>query len=223
MENRPGAREKRVTGGGKGVSVSGSGTGMGQVGSGAAMGRGDAGGPKREGGSGGKMGFIIALIVLLLGGSGAGIGSMLGGGDGAAYDGSAYDAGQDTQAQSVAQQSVQESSQGSQTAGGSYGSLAGLFGNVSQTSEGWTGEANTRQLDTSVDPSARERYTKIRGNGEDAVTVMVYMCGTDLESRSGMATNDLNEMTKASLSEKVNVIVYPSIGKLRELLSLELA
>ena len=37
---------------------------------------------KYEGGSGGKMGFIIALIVLLLGGSGAGIGSMLGGGDG---------------------------------------------------------------------------------------------------------------------------------------------
>lgn len=214
MENRPRAREKRVTEGGKGVSVSGSGTGLGQAGSGSAMGGGASGGPKRDGGSGGsggKMGFIIALIVLLLGGGGAGIGSLMGGSDGG-YDQGAYDTqetAQGTQTQQTAQTS-QQSSQ-SQTSGGaygSYGSLADLFGNVSQTSQEWTGEENTRKLDTSVDPMARERYTKILGNGDDTVTIMVYLCGTDLESKSGMATNDLTEMTKAALSDKVNVIVY---------------
>jgi len=37
---------------------------------------------------------------------------------------------------------------------------------------------------------------------------MVYMCGTDLESRSSMATRDLQEMAGATLSDKVNIIVY---------------
>ena len=37
---------------------------------------------------------------------------------------------------------------------------------------------------------------------------MVYMCGADLESRSGMATKDLMEMAQAKLSKKVNLIVY---------------
>ena len=37
---------------------------------------------------------------------------------------------------------------------------------------------------------------------------MVYMCGTDLESRSGMATSDLQEMAAANLSDNVNIIVY---------------
>ena len=36
---------------------------------------------------------------------------------------------------------------------------------------------------------------------------MVYLCATDLESQSGMATADLNEMLYATISDKVNVIV----------------
>ena len=36
---------------------------------------------------------------------------------------------------------------------------------------------------------------------------MVYMCGTDLESRNGMATSDLQEMASANLGN-INVIVY---------------
>ena len=215
MENRPRAREKRVTEGGKGVSVSGSGTGLGHVGSGSAMGGGTSGGPKREGGSGGKMGLIIALIVMLLGGGGAGIGSMLGGGDNAPYEQDSYtdqQTSQGAEAQTTDQGAqsggVADSSQSQTGSYGSYGSLSGLFGSLSETSAGWTNEANTGKLDTSVDPSARERYTKIKGDGSDTVTIMVYLCGTDLESKSGMATNDLTEMTKASLSDKVNVIVY---------------
>jgi hypothetical protein len=37
---------------------------------------------------------------------------------------------------------------------------------------------------------------------------MVYMCGTDLESKYGMGTSDLSEMAAATLSDKVNIIVY---------------
>ena len=36
---------------------------------------------------------------------------------------------------------------------------------------------------------------------------MIYMCGTDLESKYGMGTSDLGEMVKATISDKVNVIV----------------
>ena len=59
--------------------------------------------------------------------------------------------------------------------------------------------------DRTVSPLAREKfYTPEPG---DTVTVMIYMCGTDLESKYGMATKDLNEMLGANLSDNVNVIV----------------
>jgi len=62
-------------------------------------------------------------------------------------------------------------------------------------------------LDTQVVSEAREKYTKLKGNGEDRVTLMIYMCGTDLESKYGMGTSDLLEMTKANISDNVRVIV----------------
>lgn len=39
-----------------------------------------------------------------------------------------------------------------------------------------------------------------KGGGPDQVTVMIYMGGTGLESRNGMATSDLQEMMAARLS-----------------------
>ena len=45
------------------------------------------------------------------------------------------------------------------------------------------------------------------GNGEDTVTVMVYMCGSDLESDGGAATADINEMEYADLADNVNVVL----------------
>ncbi|HWQ21829.1 MAG TPA: clostripain-related cysteine peptidase, partial [Clostridia bacterium] len=62
-------------------------------------------------------------------------------------------------------------------------------------------------VSTSVSPLARDRFTTLRGNGVDTTTVMVYMCGTDLESESGMATADLQEMLDAEISDKVNIVV----------------
>ena len=54
---------------------------------------------------------------------------------------------------------------------------------------------------------ARDKWTQLVGNGQDQVTVMVYLLGTDLESRSGMATRDLQEMLDADLSGKVNIVI----------------
>ena len=54
---------------------------------------------------------------------------------------------------------------------------------------------------------ARAKRVVPKGNGKDTVTVMIYMCGTDLESKYGMGTSDLGEMVKATISDKVNVIV----------------
>ncbi len=64
------------------------------------------------------------------------------------------------------------------------------------------------QPDTSVSSKARAKYTAIRGKGRDTVTVMVYLCGTDLESQNGMGTSDLKEMASASFGKNVSLIVY---------------
>lgn len=63
-------------------------------------------------------------------------------------------------------------------------------------------------VDRSVSSAARDKYTVIKGNGEDSVTLMVYICGSNLESENGMATSDLNEMASAALeNDKVHVVV----------------
>lgn len=67
---------------------------------------------------------------------------------------------------------------------------------------------NTPDADTTVNSKAREKYTVIRGGKKDKFTVLVYMCGADLESQNGMATSDLKEMLNAGLSDRVNLLVY---------------
>ena len=57
-------------------------------------------------------------------------------------------------------------------------------------------------------PGARAKFTKLKGSGKDTVTLMIYMCGTDLESQNGMASRDLKEMANASFGDNVRVIVY---------------
>lgn len=88
----------------------------------------------------------------------------------------------------------------------STGSSTELGGGQQQTVETST-TANNMQADMTVADGAREKRTIINGTN-DVVTIMVYMCGTDLESKSGMATNDLNEMLNADISDNVNLIVY---------------
>ncbi len=55
--------------------------------------------------------------------------------------------------------------------------------------------------------AVREKKVSLKGNGEDTVTVLVYMNGSNLETEDGEATNDLDEMVSAGSSDKVNVVV----------------
>ena len=159
---------------------------------------GGGGGGQRAGG-GGKLPLIIAIIVMLLGGGG-GLTALLSGG-GSSDGGSSSSSGSVTPG-------------GSSSGGGGAGSLisgllGGFSGNAGSQAVGWlSGLNNTGKLNREVDSKAAPKRTTIKGNGEDTVTIMVYMCGTDLESRSGMATNDMREMAAASLSSKVNIIIY---------------
>lgn len=52
-----------------------------------------------------------------------------------------------------------------------------------------------------------EKWTEIQGIN-DKFTIMVYMCGTDLESDMGCATRDLMEMCGAYPTDDVNILIY---------------
>ncbi|MFA6948078.1 MAG: clostripain-related cysteine peptidase [Eubacteriales bacterium] len=57
------------------------------------------------------------------------------------------------------------------------------------------------------DITARDYYTKAASGGGESVTLMLYVCATDLESGSGMATSDINEIMYAGLSDNVNIVM----------------
>ncbi|MBO4411684.1 MAG: peptidase C11 [Lachnospiraceae bacterium] len=86
--------------------------------------------------------------------------------------------------------------------------LGGQTASSSGNYNSWLGKDNTGVLDTEVASGARDKYTTILGKGKDVNTIMVYMCGTDLESKYGMGSNDLAEMAKATIGENINLIVY---------------
>lgn len=113
--------------------------------------------------------------------------------------------------------SSSSSNSSSSSSGQSLDSLySSYFGGSSSYSTGWTDTAASSAgaaLDTTVASSAREKRTQILGNGRDKVTIMVYMCGADLESESGMASSDLKEMTNADLGDNINLIVYTGGAK----------
>lgn len=211
--NRPRSREKNVTGGGKGVKKRGSGLGTGPVGSGT--------GPKGTGGdeidlgeqgsgnvtraSGGKSSLLIIIVLVLsLVGGGGGLSALL-----PMLLGSGSDTGGDV-GQSLVGDLLGGGSTNTGTSGGGSDLLGGLGAllNTGTTSSGWELGSNTGKLNKSVDSQARDKRTQMKGNGKDEVTIMVYMCGTDLESRSGMGTSDLQEMLAADLGDNVNLIVY---------------
>ncbi len=197
--NRPRGREKNVTGETGSVHRRGEGLHTGPVGSG---GRGSSGNgsfgyngaPGSGGGVGGLRGngqgrsplitIIIVIAAMFLGGGG--LGSFLLGGNG----------------------SGQQSSQSVGDLISMLGGGSGSTGGSGTSYGGWIDGDNTGKLNTEVASSAREKRTVIKGDGTDQITLMVYMCGADLESKSGMATKDLQEMTAATLSDNVNIIVF---------------
>ncbi len=225
MENRPVGRKKNVGEGGSGVHKRGDGLGGGPVGSsngysGKTGGSGTGGGgPQRSGGRS-PLFMIIVVLFLLLGGGG-GLTSFLGGGlTSSDTQAPAQYANTTTQTQTQTQTStgVQSSSIGqsgtSLGGGGGYSTLSTLLGGYGSYSGGnmasasWSDTPNTGKLDTSVASAARAKRTVLKGNGEDTNTILVFMCGADLESRSAMATKDIQEMLAADLGDKTNLIIY---------------
>lgn len=201
--NRPTGRQKNVTGQGKDIGRRGSGLGSGPVGSPrpgtSSGGKGSVGGafrkgstkgtPTRDGGSssGGLLKIIAVVVALLLGGGGVG-GFLFGGSD------------------SGTEQTAQ-TQQGQQSSAGSFLSMLGDLGGGS-VSTGWDSGSNAGTLDTSVASGSRDKYTTIKGGGKDDVTIMLYLCGTDLESKHKMASMDLQEMINGDLSDNVNILAY---------------
>ena len=200
MAGRPRSRQRNVSGAGKGISRRGSGLGTGRVGlSGGYSGRpgrtGGSGGSSfggggrrsvRSSGGGGMIKIIIVVLILIFGG-GSGLSGL-------------FSSGYDEPIGGYDDYWTGDYSQ----------NMASIFSNLGggSISSGWDNGSNTGVLNTSVDASARDKYTEILGNGRDEVTLMIYLCGTDLESRSKMATSDLQEMIAADISDDVNVIVY---------------
>ena len=96
-----------------------------------------------------------------------------------------------------------------QLLGGSwYGGQTGLGGSSSSSSSSSLSSVLSGVLNRNVAAGSRDKYTSVLGSGKDKVTVMVYMCGADLESRSAMGTKDLQEMLNATLGKKLKLIVF---------------
>jgi hypothetical protein len=81
-----------------------------------------------------------------------------------------------------------------------------IFSALSETEEPYN-TSSVVQVDADIE-GLRDRYTKILGNREDQVTVMVYMIGSDLESDgAGAASRDIAEMLAAPLGDRVRLVL----------------
>ncbi len=179
-QKKPRSREKNVTSGGSGVHRRGEGLGTGPVGSGSQAGKTSGGsGPKRAAAGGGSLLLILALVILP---------KLLGGGS--------SDSG--NSGGSVLGDIVGGLTSGDSSDSMSFGDMT--YGGYSASSES--------SVDNTVAEGSRPKRTQILGNGQDKVTIMVYMCGTDLESKYGMASSDMQEMAAAKYGDNVDIIVY---------------
>ena len=233
MDNKPRGREKNVSGEGKDIYKRGEGLGTGPVGSAdghqgrpgqQAQSGGNQSKPVQQTQSGGGSSFtraagrsspiliIIVLAVLIFGGR------KLRGGGGTTTDttelpSTAVSTVTPKPAATLPPVSTPKPSTGT-TSGGSTGGqtmdVSTLYSSLTagNTTSGWTQASNTGTLNSAAASGTYAKRTKILGGGKDTVTIMVYMCGADLESGGGMATNDLVEMTKAKLGANVNLLVY---------------
>ncbi|MGX8728597.1 MAG: clostripain-related cysteine peptidase, partial [Lachnospiraceae bacterium] len=226
MADHPQGREKHVSGQGLGVHRRGA-AGTGSVGSGGRPGTSSGGGgginmgggsgrrPGSSGGGntggtrgGGGLSFITIIIILAVAifGGGGSIGLLSGFLGGDSSSGTTYS--QNTNTGNTSQTTTNTGSPSSALSESS-GIFSLLGGSSAGTSTGWGSGNNTgASVDTQVAKAARKKFTTPRGNGKDVVTILVYLCGTDLESKHGMASRDLQEMAAADLSDNINLIVY---------------
>ena len=203
MQRKPGSggRQKRISGSGS-VFRRGSGLGTGPVGSGGGFGGSSGSSGDRDGRGGGSMGLIALLIAYLLGRGGSG-------GNGKRKGGCLSRIILLLVILALGYMVVQCVAGDMDGTGGYDGSsdIQLIEAEATPTPKPQLAQTQAVAADTTVSNLAREKRTKIRGGGQDVYTIMVYMCGTDLESNYGMATSDINEMLHADLSDKVNIIV----------------
>ena len=65
-------------------------------------------------------------------------------------------------------------------------------------------ERGDKQLDIKRPSPGAKKPSKI---AKDSWTVLVYLCGSDLESNNGAATKDLAEMVNGAASNQINFVV----------------
>ncbi|MDO4620796.1 MAG: clostripain-related cysteine peptidase [Lachnospiraceae bacterium] len=166
--------------------------------------------------------LLIILAVMIFGGGGTGLLNLFQSGS----DGSVsipdlsmyqqtYGTGHNAGGGSYGTQTGQTTGETQTDLGELYNYISQYFGgdpstyteNQDTTDQNTGTDGSEGDLVTEVAAGARAKRTVLKGGGKDTVTLMVYMCGTDLESRSGMATADLQEMAKASLG-RLNILVY---------------
>jgi len=74
-----------------------------------------------------------------------------------------------------------------------------LFGDVSTSN---SNQDYSSYHDSSIKNTSQERYT-----------LMIYMCGSNLESDGGYASDDIEEMLKSSLADEINLLIYTGGSK----------
>ncbi|MDR0986406.1 MAG: hypothetical protein LBL98_01755 [Ruminococcus sp.] len=78
---------------------------------------------------------------------------------------------------------------------------------TAEAEEAIAAELEVKEI-TDEKPSQRDYYITPNGGGDDTVTLMFYLCGSDLESYSGAATADLIEISEAYADNpNFNIIV----------------
>lgn len=90
--------------------------------------------------------------------------------------------------------------------GGTTPSLPGFQSAASNSAVTYV-DKGAYQADNTVSKLARDKFTTLKGNGKDTATIMIYICGTDLETKYGMATSDINEILHGEISDDVNIII----------------
>ncbi len=174
---------------------------------GSILGSGSGSSGSSSGGGIGKIILIIAAVAIL--GGGFGLSNLTGC---FSTDPTETEAQTQQQGSTMGLSSILESLgisdliSGTGTGSSNY-SLTDFTGQTT-TANTWASSDNTGTLNTTVATTARGKRTTIKGNNKDQMTIMVYMCGTDLESSYGMGTNDLQEMLNATLSSNINLLVY---------------
>ncbi len=202
-QNRPQGRKKNVTGSAGNVHKRGEGLGTGPVGGGSAFQKEPAPSQQRPGqgqsqrSSGGKSPLLLLIVAafILFGGGGGVLSGLLGG----------------SPATTTAPQSqTVQQTQASQSALSGYSVPQNVLQTLSSgsTQSSWGVSSNEGKLDRTVAPGSREKRVRLLGNGRDTVTVMIYMCGTDLESKHSMGTRDIMEMAAAKYGSNVHILLY---------------